>query len=38
MCGLSKGGLHEVKELEDKGEIVFNQKIDLQSQNIGICW
>ena len=25
-------------ELEDKGKSAFNQKIDLQSQNVGIGW
>ena len=38
MCKLSKEGSHEVKELKNKWESVFNQKIDLQSQNVGINW
>ena len=36
MCGLSKKRSHKVKELEKKGKSAFNQKIDLQSQNVDI--
>ena len=35
---LSKEESCEDNELEGKGESAFNQKIDLQSQNVGIGW
>ena len=38
MCGLSEKGSHETNEQEDEKESVFDQKIDLQSQNIDIGW
>ena len=38
ICGLSKEESYKIKKLEDKGKSAFNQKIDLQNQNVGISW
>ena len=35
---LSKEGSCENNDQEDKGENAFDQRIDLQSQNVGIGW
>ena len=35
---LSEEGSRENNDQEDEGENAFNQKIDLQSQNVGIGW
>ena len=35
---LSKEGSREINEQEDERESALDQKIDLQSQNVGIVW
>ena len=35
---LSKKKSHEINELSDKKKVLFNRKIDLQSQNVDISW
>ena len=36
--GLSEEGLHEINEQKEEKESAFDQKIDLQSQNVDIGW
>ena len=37
-CELSEKGSRKTNEQEDEKKSAFDQKIDLQSQNIGISW
>ena len=37
-CELSEEESRETNEQEDEKESAFDQKIDLQSQNVGIGW
>ena len=38
MCGLSEEESVEINKQEDERENTFNQKIDLQSQNVDFGW